>query len=530
MAYWDVTGDNLPDLNPTAIFVGGVSGTHRGVQLYFQNDGVTPLAVPYEAVLTMYAGGEFLAMAFAANGANLALVGNWIGPSAADVAANTSATVGHTLNFDFAKLTLAAARGWKWSAARVITLKAQVLKSGELSQNGGNVLQMPLEVSQGTLFGAEQLLADGGLFYLPQRVTSTVNNQGLITIKDDLTKWSKNNFKNVAAIPDTGLSGDIFNWSPSPTGKAMILTGINDNQGSGGGIFKETWIVPIETFDADGLPTFDNSTRIYVNGVGLTGAGLGQGGNVPLTHPTLELNGTPVLIVCKPETGGTGYIMVNTGTLAAPSYDTNLQTYTLDTRLRSPQGMKVDSQGRVYITTFAPNSPAPLGHGVFRLTYSGANNDQAALVNASNWAVEEIGFAGSYVAPTASGNGLTASYRGNGLAIDEDNLVNGEPTIYMSDRRGQVIFKITANTLNPSGGADWDFNIVVGQADTAGAAEGIGLAAQFNSPIGLQIKDGTLYVAEKFGSKIRTIDLTTLQTATWFGIDTIRSHTDQFSF
>ena len=478
----------------------------------------------------MYAGGEFLATFFAANGASFALAGNWSGPSAADMAANSSGVATHNTNFDFAKLTFALGRGLIYSAARTITAKIQVKKSGEVSQNGGNVLIMGIEESQGTLFGADYMYFDGDILYMPQRVNSVSTDQGVVTIKADSTKWSKNDFKNEAAISDKGLLGGVMDWDSSPTGKALILAGIDDDQGSGGGIFRETWIVPIESYDADGLPTFDDSTRIYVNAVGLTGGGLATGGNVPMPHPSLELNGTPVLIVGKGESGGTGYIMVNTGTEAAPNYDTYLQTYDLDTRLRSVQGAAFDSSGRVYVTTFAPNSPAPLGYGVFRLTYSGANNNQTQLVDAGNWAVEEIGFAGAYVAPTASGDGQTASYRGNNMEVDENTIVNGEPTIYMSDRRGQVIFRITRN-LNAFGdGRDWDFNIIAGTADVAGATEGIGTVAQFNSPIGLQIRDGFLYIAEKFGSKVRTLDLTTLQSATWFGIDTVRSHTYQYSF
>jgi len=480
-------------------------------------------------MMMMYGGPEFLATFFAGNGSNLGLAANWSGPSAADVAANSAGLAGHNLNFDFAKLTFATAKGWLYSAARIVSAKLQVEKGGEMSGNTGSTLFMPIRESQGTLFGAQQIIFDDGIIYMPQRINNVPNQQGVVTIKDDSLKWSKNNFRNDSGILDRGLMGDVFDWSPSPTGKAMILAGINDSQG--GDIRQETWIVPIETFDSDGLPTFDDSTKIFVDGVGLTGTGLANGGNIPTTHPSLTLNGTPVLLVGKtPEAAGTGYVMVNTGTLNTPLYDTYLPFFNIDTRLRSPQQINFDSLGRVYLTCNAPNAPAPVGYGVYRLTYSGANNNQSDLIDAANWSVEEIGYAGNYVAPTTSGTGLTASYRGNGIVVDESSTVNGEPTIYMSDRRGNVIYRITANTPAPATGADWDFNIVVGQADTAGSTEGIGTAAQLFSPIDLHLKDNTLYIAEKFGAKIRTVDLTTLQTSTFFGIDTVRSHTYQFSF
>lgn len=535
LAYWDIDNDGLPDLDPDAVFIGGASGTHQADQLYFDQTGVpNPMPIPFDGIIEVRRLGvpSLLATLDAANGANMALVGNWTGAFAADIAANIVGTVGHTNLVQFAKLSFALSVSPQQinSRAAEIKMKIKTRKSGDLSGNTGNILNLTVNQRTGNLFGADQLFFDGGLLYMPQRINSVSLNQGVIVIKDDDRKWSKNNFKNSAAIPDRGLLGSIFDWPQSPTGKALLLAGIDDDQGSGGGIFKETWIVPIESYDVDGLPVFDDSTRVYVNAVGLTSGGLATGGNDPIAHPTLQLNGTPVLIVCKPGVSGTGYIMVNTATQAAPNYDTYLQTYTIDTRFRSVFDAQFDAQGRVYIVTNAANSPAPLGYGVFRLTYSGNNNNQSDLINPANWSFEEIGFAGTYSAPTASGDGQTASYRGEGLAIDETTIVNGEPTIYMSDRAGQVIFRITRNLNNFGDGRDWDFIIVLGQADISGNAEGIGTAAQFFSPIGLAIKDKTLYVAEKFGAKVRNINLSTLQTATWFGVDTVRAHLDQLDY
>jgi hypothetical protein len=203
----------------------------------------------------------------------------------------------------------------------------------------------------------------------------------------------------------------------------------------------------------------------------------------------------------------------------------------INSKLRAAQHIRYDTTGRAYFAHAAPNSPNPTGYGVARLTYTGANNNETDLLNSANWNYEEIGFIPIIGAtPPANGNGQTASFVGKGIAIDETNIVNGEPTIYLSDQAGQVIFQIQANTPNPASGLDWDFTIIVGASGVSGNTEGIGTAARLNSPMGLNIFDGDLYCIERLGAKVRKIELPSLQTSTFYGIDTVLSHTDQFSY
>lgn len=466
----------------------------------------------------MYAGGEFLATFFAANGSNFATAGNWSGPSAALIAANTSGAATHNTNFDFAKLTFATVKGWTYSQARQITAKIQVEKSGEKSQNAGNVLQMGLNLSTGNLFGGEDFQIIGSEFWMPQRFTAAQKDQGLIVLQTS-TMWSKNTFRTQVA-DDSGVLGEVIDYSPSPTGKALLWVGLDSIPTTP----LTLNITNITSYDADGFPNWGSTTSIEGRGF------LASGTNTPYPHPTLTLNDMPVILMGRyPEASTSGNVIVNTGTLAAPDYAAFLRTDAINTVLRSIQHIRYDSQGRAYFAHRAPNSPNPLGTGVARLTYTGANNNQTDLLNASNWTYEEIGFQPTIGAP-ANGTGATAIFQGRGITVDETDLVNGEPTIYMSDRTGHVIFRIRANTPNPTGGADWDFTIVVGQSATAGSTEGIGTAALLNQPCGLRIFEGNLYCIEKQGSKVRKIELPSLQTSTFFGVDLVRAHVDQFSF
>ena len=95
---------------------------------------------------------------------------------------------------------------------------------------------------------------------------------------------------------------------------------------------------------------------------------------------------------------------------------------------------------------------------------------------------------------------------------------------------GHVVFRIRANTTNPTSGADWDFTIVIGQSGVSGSTEGIGTAALLNRPCGLNIINNKLYIAEKIGSKIREVDLSTLQTSTWFGVNGVLAHLNQLTY
>ena len=98
------------------------------------------------------------------------------------------------------------------------------------------------------------------------------------------------------------------------------------------------------------------------------------------------------------------------------------------------------------------------------------------------------------------------------IAVDTVNLVNGYPTIYVSSSF-HVIIKITANKENPTTtNVDFDTVIFAGQEGVAGNQNGIGTAAIFTEPQGLEIHNGILYVIEGTGSNLlRPIVLATAE-------------------
>lgn len=524
LAYWDVTGDGLPDLDPDAIFIGGASGTHEGDQLYFDQTGVpNVLPAPFDGIIQVRRLGlpYFLADFDAGNGQSLATAGNWSGPFAVDVAANMVGTIGHTNLMQFAKLSFALTLGQINSKAAPIQMTIKTRKGGLLSGNTGNVLTLGVNIRVGNLFGAEDFQFVGKKIYLPQFINAVPADQGVIVIGFDDNKWSQNSFRTQVAN-DKGVNGRVIDYSPAGGKKALIWSGFDGAPTAG----KSLYLTPITGFDVDGFPNW--GTSIYVQGEGSGAAGT----NVPYAHPFLQLNDMPVLLVGRsPQASTTGHIAVNTGTLAAPVYSTWLETDDIDSKLRSIQHVRFDSSGAAYFAHAAPNAPAPTGYGVAKLSYIGQNNNQTDLLDSSNWIYEEIGFrAFAGATPPADGNGQTAAYRGKGIAIDEVNKVNGQPTIWMSDEFGQVVFRITRNLNSFGDGRDWDFTITIGQSGVAGSTEGIGTAALLDRPCGLNIVGNTLYIAEKIGSKIRAVNMTTLQTSTWWGVDGVRSHLDQLSY
>lgn len=114
-----------------------------------------------------------------------------------------------------------------------------------------------------------------------------------------------------------------------------------------------------------------------------------------------------------------------------------------------------------------------------------------------------------------------------GIWVDDVNLVNGYPVIYLANFTYHVIQKITANKVDPLIESDFDTVIIAGTYNVAGNADGIGTAATFTAPFDLDGKDGILYVTQSTGgNNIRAINLSTLEVTDYKGQFGITSQTE----
>ncbi len=133
-----------------------------------------------------------------------------------------------------------------------------------------------------------------------------------------------------------------------------------------------------------------------------------------------------------------------------------------------PDGLVIDSEGNVIIADMD-------GNRIRKIT----PDQQVTTIAGSG----EFGF--------ANGNGTEASFRWpTSIAID------GDGNIFISDTRNHMIRKLTPNG---------DVTVVAGNGER-GYADGEASQAQFNDPHGLAVaNDGTIYVAESLGNRIRKI-------------------------
>lgn len=515
----------MPDLNPTAIYIGGVSGTHRAEQLYFQNDGTTPLVAPYDAFLTMSANGVVLGTYFAAAGTLLSDASKWSGPQAALIAANYAGNATHATDADFSKLLFSAILGLTYSNAQTIVVKIQALKGGEFSQNSGPFLQMGINSSIGSLdFPLDidvrnyALIKKGTFVHSSQYEVEGTANQGVVDIQDTVSRQSKNRI-----ITDTGetLGGTYARYFAdtfSPTGFSVIWNRSNSTLP----VRLNTYRSTIKAFDSDGFPIYGTAQNINAPGPP------GTQGDAFSGHAIVEAlfsGGMPVIIIMKTPSTKTGSILINTGTPAVPDYSTFIRTDAIEA---SNEGLTIprsDSNGKIYA---ARGTTAVVGQ-FNRMTYNGANDNAAALATVGNWSFERLADIGT-TSPAANGDGATFQGKPYGCAINEDLIVNGEPTIYVTDDTNHILWKVTHNGGVAGDETDWDWLIIVGQTGVAGNTNGIGTIATLNGPRGIDYESGFLYLSNRLSHTIRKIDTTTLDVTTYFGIVGVASQVQQFNF
>jgi len=519
LAYWDITGNNLPDvgsgLGPVAIFIGGVSGTHQADQLYFDETGIpTTIPVPFDSIIEVRGFGVPYNVADfdAVNGSSLANVANWSGPFASSIAANMLGTIGHTNLLQFAKLTFATSNNLTYASAVELRLKIKARKSGDLSGNTGNILQMPIKLNQGTFGRCTDIDIRNGIIYCAIFGNTSGANQGLTTVKI-ADKWSKRNYN--TQVSDLGTMARTFKDSDSPTQLSLIAFKF---AGLGSPLIR----TQITHLDSDGMPQF--SAPLDINGVGAGKNGVQR----IIINESLQSGGMPVVMYSRFNIFSLE-MLANTGTPAIPDYSLDLQMVTVDVSLLNTYDGETAIDGRTYLVhgNFGVNWRATL---VSRLAYSGPAT-AIGYTTAGNWTREAIGTsAGTGVA--SSGDGLTFVGTMNGFALDQrtSEIVNGEPTMYASDEQSEVIFRITRKATSFGDERDWDFLIVAGTG-SSGNADGIGTLASFTELRYIKMDGNFLYINTSIGGHaIRRMNVKTLEVETFIGIAGTGGSQPQFSY
>ena len=519
LAYWDVTGDNLPDtgsgLGPVAIFVGGVSGTHQANQLYFDETGIpTPIPVPFDSIIEVRGFGVPYNIADfdAANGSSLANAANWSGPFASSIAANMLGTIGHTNLLQFAKLTFATTNSLTYSNAVELRLKIKSRKSGDLSGNTGNILQMPIKLNQGTLNRCTDIDIIGGIIYTSMFGNATGINQGLTTVKI-ADKWTKRNYN--TQVNDTGTFARTFKDTDSPTGLSLIVFVFS-------GVGSPLVRTQVTHFDSDGMPQF--SAPVAVNGVG---AGR-NGAQRLIINEALKSGGMPVVMYCRFNTFPIE-LVANTGTPAVPDYSLNFDMNSIDASLVNSYDGETAIDGRTYLVHGNPGNNFRASF-LSRLSYSGPST-ASGFTTSGNWSVERIG-TGSGTGMATSGDGLTYTGTFVGFALDQrpSEIVNGEPTMYASDEQSEVIFRITRKATSFGDERDWDFLIVAGTG-ASGNGDGVGTLASFTDIRYMKMDGDYLYInTAQGGHTIRRMNVKTLEVETFIGLAGTPGIQPQFSY
>jgi hypothetical protein len=177
-------------------------------------------------------------------------------------------------------------------------------------------------------------------------------------------------------------------------------------------------------------------------------------------------------------------------------------------RFSAPVGVAVDSAGNLYVTDGAIRKVTPDGVvttlGVMLHFQPGA----VAVDSASNLYVTDVAndiidkitpeglvtaLAGTEgVAGSADGIGATASFNGpSGVAVDSAG------DLYVADHDNHTIRVVT-----PTG----NVTTLAGAVAMAGSADGLGVTARFNTPVGMAVDStGNLYVADSNNATIREI-------------------------
>jgi len=207
----------------------------------------------------------------------------------------------------------------------------------------------------------------------------------------------------------------------------------------------------------------------------------------------------------------------------------------------APYGVAVDRAGNLYVADTLNNTVRKISPGGAVVTLAGSPGEEGStngtgaaarfnepfgvavdeagnvyVADASNNAIRKITPAG--VVTTLAGGGAAGSGDGTGTAarLDEPRgvAVDVNGTIYVADYDNHLIRKITAAGV---------VTTLAGQADVAGNADGVGTAATFRGPNGIDVDaSGIVYVADTGNRAIRRISASGAVTTVGQGLTTPR--------
>jgi hypothetical protein len=446
--------------------------------LYLESDGTTLLSAPRNTLVRVRDDqGNTLGTFFDVDGADFDDAGAWIGGLAADLAANFGATdvVGNQLILNFAKFTFASLQSWTNAAARELFFDIIVQKFGRFSLNAGNTLTLSLNCTQETFNNPSQLCFSGDWFFVTNFANEAAGNNSRVGRVSEC--WTGNNF--IDDITDRGIRDCDIDGSDtnSATGVSMYFGG------AVGATTREIWATEVTSLDADGLPNFGTAVNLQL-GVTATAAPM-----VALSQTT-RIVSRPALVGANPLVAS-----ANIGTYAAPDYSSFLNFQTLFGSMNNTQAVVADSSDRFYTIQLILGS-----YIISVLTYSGGAT-HAAWTNGANWSIAE----------------LRANLVGaQGLAVDEANIVNGFPTIYVMNAGSHIIQTLTNNGGVTGTETDWDIATVAGSG-VQGNADGLGVLATLDEPFGGHINGGILYFTQKSSHNVRTFNISTTSVDQWRG-------------
>lgn len=212
----------------------------------------------------------------------------------------------------------------------------------------------------------------------------------------------------------------------------------------------------VSSFAGTGANGSFNSDRLNSTFEGPMGVAMGGNGNLYVLDQTAATvrQITPGGAVST--LAGSGLHGFDDGTGTAASFS-------------APSGIAVDLAGNVYVAD-------TYNHRIRKITPTGVVTT----------------LAGSGANNTADGIGAQADFdEPFGLTVDKDG------NVYVVERHGQVLRRVTPQGV---------VSTLAGFAGLAGATDGLGGNARFDSPMGVAIAaDGTLFIADTFNHKIRKV-------------------------
>lgn len=186
----------------------------------------------------------------------------------------------------------------------------------------------------------------------------------------------------------------------------------------------------------------------------------------------------------------------------------------------SPHGIAVDNNGNVYVADevssvirkITPVGTVTTFAGSGTVGSSNGTGTAASFRNPFDIAIDANG--NLYVADSKNNkirkitpDGIVSDFAGNGIAGHDDgqNATFNSPAGIAIDKDGNLYVSDSGNNLIRKITADGTVSTLAGSG-AAGKANGSGISASFNGPIGIAIDtDGNVYVADSYNNLIRKI-------------------------